>query len=326
MSAAAPASEKPPVVVVTGPTSAGKTELAIELSEKFGGEILNADSMQVYRFMDIGTAKPTPEQRARVPHHLLDVVTPDVPYSAGRYVLEARQAAGSIHARGRIIVLTGGTGLYIRAFLEGLLAAGAADPELRERLEHEDRQARAQGRPQHLHERLQEADPEAAGRIHPNDARRIIRALEIVQHTGQPSARLREVQRGVDRPYRSLQLAIDPGKQALDRRIDAACVRMLEAGLLREVRALVERGYGPELSPLQAIGYRHLLPVVQGADTLRNALAAMQRDTRRFARRQRTWLRGVHETRWFDPAAREAIFAEVEEFLKAAEPPAPHSV
>jgi tRNA dimethylallyltransferase len=321
MSDAAPA-QKPPVVVVTGPTSAGKTDLAIELAEKFGGEIVNADSMQVYRFLDIGTAKPTPEQRARVPHHLIDVVTPDVPYSAGRYLLEARRAAGAIQARGRIVVLAGGTGLYIRVFLEGLLAAGAADPELRERLEHEDRQARAEGRPQHLHERLREVDPEAAGRIHANDARRIIRALEIVQHTGQPSAHLREVHRGADRPYRSLQLALDPGKETLDRRIDAACVRMLEAGLLREVRALCERGYGAELPPMQAIGYRHLLPVVQGADTLRNALAAMQRDTRRFARRQRTWLRGVPEARWFDPAAREAIFAAATEFLKGAEPPA----
>jgi tRNA dimethylallyltransferase len=326
MAFAASASDKPAVVVVTGPTSAGKTALAIELAEKFGGEIVNADSMQVYRFMDIGTAKPTPEQRARVPHHLIDVVTPDVAYSAGRYVSEARAAAGAIQARGKIAVLAGGTGLYIRAFLEGLLAAGPADPELRERLEHEDRRARAEGRPHHLHERLRAVDPEAAGRIHANDARRIIRALEIAQHTGQPSARLREAQRCADRPYRALQLALDPGRETLDRRIDAACTRMLEAGLLREVRGLCERGYGAELAPMQAIGYRHLLPVVQGADTLRNALAAMQRDTRRFARRQRTWLRGVPEARWFDPAARDAIFAAVEAFLRGADAPALHSV
>jgi tRNA dimethylallyltransferase len=326
MSAAASASDKPAVVVVTGPTSAGKTALAIELAEKFGGEIVNADSMQVYRWMDIGTAKPTPEQRARVPHHLIDVVTPDVAYSAGRYVGEARGAARAIQARGKTAVLAGGTGLYIRAFLEGLLAAGPADPELRERLEHEDRRARVEGRPEHLHERLRAVDPEAAGRIHVNDARRIIRALEIALHTGQPSARLREVHRCADRPYRALQLALDPGKQVLDRRIDAACTRMLEAGLLREVRGLCERGYGPELPPMQAIGYRHLLPVVRGGDTLRNALAAMQRDTRRFARRQRTWLRSVPEARWFDPAARDAIFAAVEEFLRGADAPAPHSV
>jgi tRNA dimethylallyltransferase len=326
MDAPAPESGRPPVVVVTGPTSAGKTALAIELALKFDGEIVNADSMQVYRYMDIGTAKPTPEQRAQVPHHLLDVVTPDVPYSAGRYVVEARAAAARIHARGKIVVLAGGSGLYIRAFLEGLLAAGAADPELRERLEREAERARAEGRAHALHERLQALDPEAAGRIHPNDTRRIIRALEIVQHTGQPSAWLREAHRESDRPYRSLQLAIDPGREVLDRRIEAACARMLEAGLLREVRGLVDRGYGPELPPMQAIGYRHLLPVVQGSDTLRNALRAMVRDTRRFARRQRTWLRGVHEARWFDPAARPEIFAAVQAFLGGVEARAPHSV
>ena len=326
MSAAAASAAKPPVVVVTGPTSAGKSALAIELAEKFDGEIVNADSMQVYRYMDIGTAKPTPEQRARLPHHLFDVVTPDVPYNAGRYVVEARRAATGIHARGKLVVLTGGSGLYIRVFLEGLLAAGAADPELRERLERDDVRARAEGHPEHLHERLRAVDPEAAARIHPNDARRIIRALEIVQHTGQPSAWLREAQRGADRPYRSLQLALDPGRETLDRRIDSACTRMLEAGLLREVRWLCDRRYGPELTPMQSIGYRHLLPVVQGSDTLLNALAAMQRDTRRFARRQRTWLRGVGEARWFDPAARGEIFAAVEEFLRPADARETYSV
>jgi tRNA dimethylallyltransferase len=326
MSLAAASAARPPVVVVTGPTSAGKSALAIELAEKFGGEIVNADSMQVYRHMDIGTAKPTPEQRARVPHHLLDVVTPDVPYNAGRYVVEARRAAAGIHARGKIVVLTGGTGLYVRVFLEGLLAAGAADPALRERLEREDAKARSEGRPEHLHEQLRNVDPEAAGRIHPNDARRIIRALEIVKHTGQPSAWLREAQRCEDRPYRSLQIALDPGRETLDRRIDAACARMIEAGLLREVRWLCDRHYGPELAPMQSIGYRHLVPVAQGSDTLLNALAAMQRDTRRFARRQRTWLRQVREARWFDPAARGEIFTTVEDFLRPVAGRAPYSV
>jgi tRNA dimethylallyltransferase len=317
MAAAPPAEARPRVVVVSGPTSAGKSALAIEIALRFGGEIVNADSMQVYRTMDIGTAKPTAEQRAQVPHHLLDVVTPDVAYSAGRYLVDARRAAAEIRARGGIVVLAGGTGLYIRVFLEGLLAAGAADPQLRERLEREDARARAQGDPQRLHERLRAVDPEAAARIHPNDTRRIVRALEIVEHTGRPSAWLRQAQGCADRPYQALQLVLDPGREALDRRIDAACARMLEAGLLREVRGLVERGYGPELPPMQAIGYRHLLPVVQGSDTLRNALVAMQRDTRRFARRQRTWWRGVREAQWFDPAARPKILALVEEFLRA---------
>jgi tRNA dimethylallyltransferase len=319
MAPASPEPARPPVVVVTGPTSAGKTTLAIDLALRFGGEIVNADSMQVYRYMDIGTAKPTPEQRARVPHHLLDVVTPDVPYNAGRYVADARRAAAEIHARGKLVVLTGGTGLYIRAFLEGLIGAGGADPELRRSLEEEDARARAEGRPGHLHERLRAVDPEAAERIHPNDTRRLVRALEIAARAGAPSGSLRAAQRGSERPYRALQLALDPGRDALDRRIDAACERMIEHGLLREVRALCERRYGPELAPMQAIGYRHVLPVVRGADTLRNALAAMQRDTRRFARRQRTWLRGVPETRWFDPAAHDEIVATVEKFLNGAE-------
>jgi tRNA dimethylallyltransferase len=326
MPASAPRNDKPPVVVVTGPTSAGKTALAIEIASKYDGEIVNADSMQVYRYLDIGTAKPTPEQRAQVPHHLLDVVTPDVPYNAGRYTVEARRAAAMVHGRGRIVVLTGGTGLYIRAFLEGLLAAGAADPELRERLEREDRKARAEGRPEALHERLRAVDPAAAARIHPNDARRIIRALEIVAQAGGPSSELREIHQREPSPYRALQLALDPGRETLDRRIDAACERMLEAGLLREVRGLVERGYGAELAPMQAIGYRHMLPVVQGSDTLRNALVAMQRDTRRFARRQRTWLRGVREVHWFDPAARAEIFATVEGFLRGDDAAARYSV
>jgi tRNA dimethylallyltransferase len=308
--------EKPHVVVVSGPTSAGKSALAIEIAMRLGGEIVNADSMQVYRFMDIGTAKPSAEQRSQVPHHLLDVVTPDVPYNAGRYLSDARRAAAGIQARDKIVVLAGGTGLYIRVFLEGLLAAGAADPALRERLEREDARAREEGDPQRLHERLRGVDPEAAARIHPNDARRIIRALEIVEQTGQPSAWLRQSHRCADRPYRALQIVLDPGREPLDRRIDSACARMLEAGLLREVRGLVDRRYGPELPALQAIGYRHMLPVVQGSDTLRNALVAMQHDTRRFARRQRTWWRGVREARWFDPAERPRIFATLEEFLR----------
>jgi len=152
--------DKPPVVVVTGPTASGKTPVAIEIAQRFGGEIVNADSMQVYRYMDIGTAKPSLEQRERVPHHLLDVVTPDVGYSAGRYAEEARKVAAGIHAAGKIVVLTGGTGLYIRAFLEGLLEAGEADPELRAALESENRAALAAGDPLRLHRRLGDVDPE----------------------------------------------------------------------------------------------------------------------------------------------------------------------
>lgn len=310
---------RPPLVVVTGPTASGKTAVAIALAEKFGGEIINADSMQVFRFMDIGTAKPSAEQRARVPHHLLDVVTPDVDYSAGRYAGDARRAAAAIHARGALPFLVGGSGLYIRAMLEGLIGDAAADPELRDRLEAEHAMAVEQGEPGRLHERLAALDPEAARTIHPNDTRRVIRALEICERTGLASSRVRREQAFADRPYRSLHLALDPGREALDVRIDARCVEMVEAGLLQEVRNLRARGYGPELRPMQAIGYRHLGPVVDGLDILANALVAMQRDTRRFARRQRTWLRALEDVVWVHPDDGAGIERRVREFLESGD-------
>ncbi len=312
-----PQESRPPVVVVTGPTASGKTPLAVELALEFDGEIVNADSVQVYRYLDIGTAKPGPEQRARVPHHMLDVVNPDVPYSAGRYSVAARSVAAAIHARGRTDVLTGGTGLYIRAFCEGLLADGAADTELRDALEREHADAVAAGDPQRLHRRLGDRDPEAAAGIHPHDLRRIIRALEIGERSGQTATARRREHRFTDRPFTTLHLAIDPGREALNARIDARCRQMIESGLLQEVRALRERGYGPELRSMQAIGYRHLGPVVDGHDTLANAQAAMQRDTRRFARRQRTWLRGVPEAVWLKPDDRNQIFKLVDAMLRA---------
>jgi tRNA dimethylallyltransferase len=313
------ASERPPVVVVGGPTAAGKTRVAIELALRFGGEIVNADSVQVYRHLDVGTAKPTPAERARAPHHLLDVVAPDVPYNAGRYLHDARAAARRVHARGRLVILAGGTGLYVRACLEGLVPGAAPDAELRARLEAEDAAARRSGEPARLHERLAELDSEAAARIHPSDTRRVIRALELCA-LGGPASAARRRHGFADRPYRVLHLALDPGREELDRRIDARCARMLDAGLLREVRELRAMGYGPELRPLQSIGYRHLHAVVDGLDTLANALEAMRRDTRRFARRQRTWWRGVPEAVWMHPEDADGIAKAVEAFRTA--PPA----
>jgi tRNA dimethylallyltransferase len=314
MGCAAPDS-RPPVVVVTGPTAAGKTHLAIEIGLRFDGEIVNADSMQVYRYMDIGTAKPTLEQRAQIRHQLLDVVTPDVPYNAARYLVNARAAAEQIHGRGKLVVLTGGTGLYIRVFLEGVVGGAAPDPELRAVLEGEHSRAVEAGEPERLHRRLAQVDPDAAAHIHPNDLRRVIRALEISRQGGTASERRRD--HGFrDRPYRVLHLAIDPGREVLNPRIDRRCSEMIDAGLLQEVRALRKRGYGPELPPMQSIGYRHMTPVAEGRDTLANALVAMQRDTRHFARRQRTWLRGIPEVIWLDPADTDRIFGLVEEFAR----------
>jgi tRNA dimethylallyltransferase len=308
-----------PIVVVTGPTASGKSALALALAERFGGEIVNADSMQVYRGMDVGTAKPSLAERARVPHHAFDLVDPDEQYDAGRYAEEAGHAVAAIHARGRPVFLVGGSGLYVRALLEGLTVGVGRDADLRRALEEEDEKARAAGDPSLLHRRLADVDPTLAAALHPNDRVRLVRALEVYMRTGRaPSVVYRETCRA-PRAWRVLQLALDPGREALAERIDRRCEAMITGGLLQEVRALRDRGYGPELPSMRAIGYRHMQPVIDGLDTLANVLEAMRRDTRQFARRQRTWLRRVAGVEWMHPDVRDAVEGRVAEFL--AQPP-----
>ena len=309
---------RPPVVIVTGPTASGKTSTGIQLARRFGGEILNAYSMQVYRYLDIGTAKPTLAERAEVPHHLIDIVAPDVQYNAGRYSRDAARAANEVQRRGRLVFLVGGTGLYIRVFLEGLMAGGGADPDRRRALEEEHRAAVEAGEPHRLHRRLASLDPESGERIHPNDVVRLVRALELIEGTGRTVSELRRSHRAPDSRYRTLHLVIDPGPEKLKACIDARCVRMVEGGLLQEVRSLRERGYGPELSCMRAIGYRHMQPVIDGAETLANVLGEMQRDTRHFARRQRTWLRSLRDAAWMHPDDEEGLRRAVESFLEGA--------
>jgi tRNA dimethylallyltransferase len=310
--------QRPKVVVVAGPTAAGKSDLAIRLARRFGGEIVNADSMQVYRGLDVGTAKPTAAQRAAVPHHLVDVADPDEQYSAGRFAEQAAKAVADIHGRGRVAFLVGGTGLYLRAFLEGLLGDAAGDPALRERLEAEQKEAAGEGDPTRLHRRLAAIDPASARGIHPRDVRRTLRALELHALTGQLPSELRRAHGFAERRYRRLYLVVDPGREELAERIDRRCAAMIEGGLLQEVRRLREQGYGPALPSMQAIGYRHMQPVLDGAETLRNVLAQLQRDTRQFARRQRTWFRGVPDAIWVHPDDVAAIEARVAAFLAEA--------
>jgi tRNA dimethylallyltransferase len=305
-----------PVVVLTGPTASGKSRLGLELALRVGGEIVNADSMQVYRYMEIGTAKPSLEERARVPHHLYDIENPDGDYNAGRFANDAREVAAAIHGRGGPVILVGGTGLYIRAFLNGLLALGGADLELRKQLESEHEQAVSADDPERLHRRLREWDADAADRIHPNDLRRTIRALELCSQSGRTASGARADHGFADHAFDVLHIALDPGREALNERIDRRCEEMIDRGLLREVRQLRNSGYGPELRSMKSIGYRHMQPVVDGVDTLANALVEIQRDTKRFARRQRTWLRKVSDVRWMDPSDESAIYRAAEAFLK----------
>jgi tRNA dimethylallyltransferase len=301
--------------VVAGPTAAGKSDLAIRLALRFGGEIVNADSVQVYRHLDVGTAKPTPAQRAAVPHHLIDVADPREQYSAGRFAEQAAKAAADIRGRGRVPFLVGGTGLYLRAFLEGLLGDAAGDAALRARLDEEHAAAVREGDAERLHRRLAALDPESAGRIHARDVRRTLRALELHALTGRRPSELRRAHGFAERRYDRLFLVVDPGRDELAARIDRRCEQMIEGGLLQEVRRLRELGYGPELPALQAIGYRHMQPVIEGAETLRNVLAQMQHDTRQFARRQRTWFRAVPDAIRVHPDDAAGIEARVARFL-----------
>ncbi len=305
-----------PVVVIGGPTASGKTAVAIELAVRFGGEIVNADSMQVYRGMDVGTAKPSAAERASVPHHLIDIVAPDEAYHAARFADDAAAAIAAIRGRGRVPVLTGGTGLYIRAALFGLHSGVGRDPGFRKALESEHARATAAGEPARLHQRLAEVDPTSAARLHPNDLVRIIRALEIHATTGRSATAVYRETTPRAR-YDALFLALDPGREALALRIDARCEAMIAGGLLQEMRRLRDAGYGPELASMRAIGYRHMQPVIDGQATLANVLDAMKRDTHQFARRQRTWFRGEAGVEWMDPSQSGAIAARVEAFLEA---------
>ncbi len=299
------------VVAVVGPTGVGKTALGIELAERFSGEIVNFDSVQVYRYLDLGTAKPTPEERARVPHHLIDILEPDEPFNAAAFVERADRVIAEITARGRLPVLVGGTGLYLRALLHGLFPV-----EVPEELRHRLRERLAREGLASLYQELRRRDPRAARRIHPHDRVRVLRALEVCLATGRTFSELAEKHAFRERRYQALKIGLHLPRPELYRRLDERVDRMLARGLLEEVRGLLERGFSPELKPLQAIGYRHMIAYLRGEVSFSEAVRLMKRDTRRYAKRQLTWFRADPEVKWFHPEDREAIFREVERFLK----------
>jgi tRNA dimethylallyltransferase len=283
------------VVVIAGPTASGKTALAISLARRLGGEIVNADSQQVYRGLDVGTAKPTAEERAAVPHHLLDVAEPGEGMDAARFVALADAAIASIAARGRLPVVAGGTGLYLRALLHGVVAAPGRDPALRARLEEE---AARLGRPA-LHARLAAVDPDAAARIRPNDLVRVVRALEIAAGGRLPSALHAAHAFQADR-YGAAILALDPPRAELHARIDARVREMFAGGLLDEAGALLDRGAGA-LPPRLPIGYAEAAAALRGELTVEEAIRRVQVAHRRYARRQVIWLRRERGVEWLRP-------------------------
>jgi tRNA dimethylallyltransferase len=300
-----------PVVLLAGPTASGKTSLSIELcremSDRFAAEIVNADSMQVYRFMDVGTAKPTPEERRLVPHRLIDIVDPDEPFDAARYLEAARPEIEKLRGRSLLPLVVGGTGLYMRVLTRGLCSGPPSDPEVKERLialESSDGLER-------LYRDLLRIDPESAARIHPNDRQRIIRALEVFHIGGVPLSALQKGH-GFNRElFPTVKIFINRERDELYERINLRVDRMLEAGLQAEVEGLISRGYGPELKSMQSIGYRQMARHLAGGLSMDETAFEIKRETRRYAKRQITWFRGDNQFRSFEADDVKGIYRHI---------------
>ncbi len=282
------------LVVILGPTAAGKTALSLALAEGMGGEIVSADSRLIYRGMDIGTAKPTAEEQARVPHHLLDVTTPDRPLTLAEYQRLAYAAIDDIHARGRIPFLVGGSALYVRAVVEGLrIPEVPPNPALRAELEAF---AAAEGH-EALHRRLAELDPVGATQIDGRNVRRVVRALEIVLETGRPKSELE----GADPPpYSILRIGLDVEREILHERIIRRVHQMMDAGLVDETARLLAKGYAPNLPALSSLGYREIGEYLRGELSLEQAIERICIETNRFVRHQSTWFRRMDHVQWVD--------------------------
>ncbi|MBL4636949.1 MAG: tRNA (adenosine(37)-N6)-dimethylallyltransferase MiaA [Kofleriaceae bacterium] len=287
------------LLVIVGPTGAGKSALAMHLARKIGGEILSADSQQVYRGMDIGTAKASEAERSEIPHHLLDVVDPDQEMCAASFVELADAAIADILHRDRVPIVVGGTMLYIRALLEGLFEGPAADMELRATLEA---QSKSEG-PGTLWKLLQAVDEESAERIHATDIRRLIRAIEVHTLSGIALSEHHRRHRAQPPRYLAQRIGITAEREQLYKRIDARVLSMMDAGLLDEVRALQDKGYGVSLRSQQAIGYVELHRHLQGEMSLEEAVTLIQRNSRRYARRQMSWYRGDSSVTWLTQVA-----------------------
>ncbi|MCI8939666.1 MAG: tRNA (adenosine(37)-N6)-dimethylallyltransferase MiaA [Dorea sp.] len=288
---------KQPLIVLTGPTAVGKTKASIGLAKAVGGEIISADSMQVYQYMDIGSAKIRPDEMGGVPHYLVDVLKPEEEFHVVRFQQMAKDAMKQIYANGHIPILVGGTGFYIQAVLYDIdFTENKSDPKYRRELEQ---YAKDYGAAK-LHDRLREADPKAAQEIHANNVKRIIRALEYYHLTGSRISDHNEVQRAKESPYEFRYFVLNDERNRLYKRIDARVDQMMEDGLLAEVRDLKNRGYTRELVSMQGLGYKELLAYLEGEITLEEAVYRIKRDTRHFAKRQITWFKRERDVIWID--------------------------
>jgi tRNA dimethylallyltransferase len=304
----------PPVILLAGPTAVGKTSLSIRIADLLGTEIINADSMQVYRHMDIGTAKPGPDERSAIRHHLLDVVAPDEPFDAAAYLKLAGPVVDSLHKAGRMPIVVGGTGLYMKVLTRGICEGAPSDPGMRREILREAEEKGLSG----LYAELARSDPRSAAKINPNDRQRISRALEVYRLTGMPLTRWQERHRFEREIYRSIKIFIYRSREDIYDRIDGRVLSMIEQGFVDEVQSLLAMGYGPDLKPMQALGYKQIVRFLQGACTLEAAIEQIQRDTRRYAKRQFTWFRGDRDFQWIHAEEEEEVISLINAKAKAS--------
>ena len=299
----------PEAIVLAGPTASGKTAVGIRLAKALDAEIVSADARQIYRHMDIGTAKPTPEEQAEAPHHMVDVADPDEDYSAGRYAREAAAAVVEIRARDRLPILVGGSGLYLRALLDGFSPIPEVPAVIRDRL-----LAEAGRDLPKLYARLLEVDPASADRYHPNDTQRIVRALEVFETAGEKLSDLQDRPPERTGTWTARWFGLNMDRSRLYRRIERRVDLMVEAGLVEEVQSLRDMGYGPDLNALNTFGYREIFAHLDGEFDLAEATDQIKTGTRRYAKRQLTWFRAERRLEWFDPMEQDAA-AEILKML-----------
>jgi tRNA dimethylallyltransferase len=306
-----PPNTKPAVIVICGPTGIGKTSAAIATAERYNAEIIGADSMQIYRQLDMGTAKPTPAEQSRIPHHMINVAEPDEPFDASQYLHLAREIVSNLHDRGVVPLVVGGTGLYIKALLYGLFEAEKPDERIRQLLKAEAESVGCE----EMHRRLSRIDPEAAGRIHPHDTLRIIRALETYEQTGQTLSEYHRKHGFPDSPYSVLKIGLNIEREELYKRINQRVNLMIAENLVEEVKGLMDRGYSEDLKSMQSLGYRHMVDYLRGRLDWEEAVRTMKRDTRRYAKRQLTWLRADPQIVWTTPDRIEELYPNIDSFL-----------
>jgi tRNA dimethylallyltransferase len=303
------------VIAILGPTGTGKSELALSTAQYFDGEVVSCDSLQIYRYFDIGTAKLPPAERRGIPHHCIDILDPDQVFTAGEYARFARRVLDDVSARGRLPVIAGGTGFYFRALVDGLFPGPSRDQALRDRLS-----ARESRRPGSVYRLLGRFDPESAARIHPHDFPKLVRALEVCLLTRRAATDLFREGRDALRGYDVLKIGLAPPRDLLYQKLEHRTEQMFQGGLVEEVQGILARGFPTSSKPFESHGYRQALQLLTGELNLREAIFYAQRNTRRYAKRQMTWFRQEQQMEWFtgfgdDPVTQQAVINRASSFL-----------